>query len=80
MVELIWEVKEVYSKVNEKSYDLLINPQIKDGIIEFNLYCYDYLEHRKINYNIEYGRYKIPIESFKNFIQMLERDLVKLIG
>lgn len=77
MVELVWLTKEVYSIVSEKSYDLLINPQIENGIIEFNLFCFDYPEHRKINYSIEYGRYKIPIESFKGFIQTLERDLVK---
>jgi hypothetical protein len=50
MFELNWEIKEIYSKAIEKSYNLLINPQIIDDNIEFHLFHYDYLEYRIFRY------------------------------
>ena len=73
------EVKEVYSKASETSYDLVIKPRVINDTIEFSLFRYDCLENRKINYCEDLGFFNISMFDFDIFVKNLEQDNPKVI-
>ncbi len=75
-LELEWDLKKIYSEVNNVSFDLLISPFIIDRIISFHLFEYIDSKERGDNYSYYYGLFHISQDWFDFFVLNLKDDII----
>ncbi len=70
-----WKHDTIFTKKSEKSYDLFINPQIRNQLIEFYIIEYPYRHDRNTNSYIDHGYNTLKKEEFKQFRKDLENGI-----
>jgi len=70
-----WKSETIFTKESEKSYDLFINPQIRNQLIEFYIIEYQCRHDRYTNSYIDRGFNTLKKEEFKQFRKDLENGI-----
>ena len=62
-----WKPITIFAKTKEKSYDLFVNPLIRDQLVEFYFIEFQCEQDRKTNSYIDHGINTLNKDEFKQF-------------